>query len=166
MIVQLDSQDFVIGVQREPVIRDIPSDAMIDSVMREVERADMPVLQTQICKGPWHNKSGRGTPLPLSAFPPNRYHPEQRTKTCAECLEKSGKRNPIGESDMPTQPAVVIRKLDTTENITNHFEPSAGAVHKWRVTVIKPTEEIVYAATYLDIAQEVDGEIVKVERID
>src|SRR5262245_46301793 len=82
MLVRLDPQDFVISVERE---------------LSEIQ---MPEIKTQICKGPYHNKGGRGTSLPIENFPTNRYHPDRRTKTCGVCLEKSGKRNSVSEKDM------------------------------------------------------------------
>jgi hypothetical protein len=153
VIVHTDKEGWVDSVEREP------SERMIDSVMREVQRADMPALKTQICKGPWHYRGGKGTPLPIDQFPMNRYRKGERTKTCGECLEKSGKRNAVSERDMMQQREV------TVSDIVNHGV--AGAVHKWRVTVLKPTEEIVYASSYADIPAEIGaGDILKVERLD
>jgi len=149
MLVHADKEGYVIDVQREP------TDAMVDSAMREIRRADMPVTQTQICKGPWHYRSGKGTPLPIDQFPMNRYKPGQRTATCQECLDKSGKRLKVSEKDA---------LAEKVKDMVNHNV--AGSVHKWKVTVIRPTEEIVYAATYVDISSEVTGEIIRVERLD
>jgi len=152
MIVKLDSNDFVVSVEHEPL---------------EVK---MPTVKTQVCKGPWHYKGGKGTVLPLDSFPMNRYKAGTRTKTCAECLEKSGKRNSVSEREAETirMNKIVETRIPIEPPVpgSNFNHGVAGAVHKWRVTVVKPTEEIVYAATYLEIAEEVQGEVVKVERLD
>jgi hypothetical protein len=160
-MVKVDKNDFVISVEREL------SDAMVNSVMREVERADMPKLETRICRGPWHYKNGKGTPLPIDQFPFNRYRKNERTKTCGECLEKSGKRNsiPLGVKAEPLKVSKIVEtKVPLT---TKDIDAGMGSgVHKWKVLVLQPTEVIVYAHTYSEIPSEVQGEVLRVERLD
>jgi len=141
MLVKLDKEDFVISVEREI----------------------MPT-QTQICKGPIHRKRGSGTPLPLSAFSVNKYHPDQLTKTCTDCLKLSGRR-PMESTK------VELRKIQAIESLrTTASEISAGLdggmQYKWRVVHLNPVESIVYAKNYIDAGSQVQGPIISVERLD
>jgi len=162
MIVHTDKEGFVLDAQREK------SDG---------ER-------TRICKGPWHYQKGKGTPLPISAFGENKYKPGVRTKTCIECLEKSHHSIPrqarinMKVEGMPSphhpvtvqEPITRVHTFDpytvTTGSIPPYSADNAGAVHKWRVTVIRPVEEIIYCRTYSEIPNEIQGEIIRVERLD
>lgn len=146
MLVKVDKEDFVVSVEREP------SDAMIDSVMREVERADMPKLETRICKGPWHYRSGKGTPLPIDQFPMNRYKPGVRTATCQECLNKSGKRSTI--------PLGIKADPPVAEN------NAGGLQYKWKVVHLNPVESVVYAKDYREAGEQVQGPVISVTRLD
>jgi hypothetical protein len=141
MLVKVDKEDFVIEV--------IP---------------DMPKVETQICKGPWHRRGGVGTSLPITSFPFNRYKPGERTKTCQTCIE--GRHGVVPEK-------VQLEKLDMEraermKDIENGMVPvsQGGAMHKWRVTALQPIEVVVYAKDYFEIGSEVTGEILKVERLD
>jgi hypothetical protein len=153
MLVTLDKEDFVVSVSREP------SDAMVDSAMREIERADMPKLETKLCKGPWHYRGGKGTPLPLDQFPINRYKPGQRTATCADCLNKSGKRNAVAESPE-------MRKIEEVKTPITPKRNNGGLQFKWKVVHLNPVESVVYAKDYREAGEQVQGPVISVTRLD
>lgn len=138
MLVKLDKEDFVISVERE-----------------------MTEAKTAICKGPYHNRSGKGTPLPIEQFPQNRYHPEKRTKLCERCI--APRRNSVPEAD-----GVQLTKVVNAPEFGARREDleNGGMQHKWMVEFLNPTECVVYAKNYQDAALQVQGEIVRIERLD
>lgn len=167
MIVKLDSNDFVISVEHE-----------------EVEKVIVPPA-TQVCKGPWHYKGGKGTVLPLESFPMNQYRPNTRTKTCGECLERSGKRKAglapseadrqrvekykadreFARTEKTSMNKIIEQRVPilSKEDVDNGM---VAATHKWVVRFLNPTEAIVYADTYVDAAQQVQGDIISIARLD
>ena len=141
MLVRLDSNDFVIGVERE--------------------KREMPTTRTQICKGPWHYQRGKGTPLPLDKF-------IDGNRTCIECREKheaSRQRAAKARGEI-TPPATREERMEDLNNgVVSTLQ--GGAMHKWKVTVLRPVEEVVYAKTYVEAGAEVEtGQVLRVERLD
>jgi hypothetical protein len=158
MIVKVDAQDFVISVEPEAV----------DSAMKEIRRSEAMPEATRICKGPWHYRSGKGTALPLSAFPENRYRPGSITKTCGECLEKSGKRSATPLGVKPTEVRTGVNKIEhALAAAVPAPATNGGLMHKWEVTVVKTTVVTVYAKDYLDAGVEAgEGDVTNVRRLD
>jgi hypothetical protein len=115
--------------------------------------------QYQLCRGPWHNKGGKGTMLPASDFDVGR-------KSCRECLRKHRELN--------NPPEAAIHQL--AADLQNGKEPPAtpvgGAQTKWSVTikeiVVRTTEMIVYAPTIEDAIREAPAgsNIVRVASLD
>lgn len=158
MLVTVDKQDFVVSVKREA------SDAQTESAIREIHHAEQSLPTTQICKGPWHRKSGVGTVLPLSAFD----YSERRHKlnsTCRECRVKSeNSRNGRVPEFNPAKPEAIIVAEPPNPILI------VGPVivpQRWRITIIRKTEIEVLAADFLDAAAQAgEGEVLKVERLD
>lgn len=159
MIVKVDAQDFVISVEPEAV----------ESATLEIHRSEAMPEATQLCKGPWHYHRGKGTPLPLSAFSENRIHPGKMNQTCDECLVKSKKRAEVPvKHDAPVRTGVnkiehaLAAATPVPQNGTN-----GGLMHKWEVTIVKPTMMTVYAKDYLDAGMEAgEGDVINVRRLD
>lgn len=147
MLVTVDKEDFVISVEHE------------NSIMREIQRSETMPEATKICRGPWHYKSGKGTAIPLSAFGASLKDGTVR-KTCTECLEKSHHpRNRNSHSDLKVERK---REFDNEQVFSQ-----GGLMHKWEVTIVKPTVVTVYAKDYTSAGVEAgEGEIVHVRRLD
>jgi hypothetical protein len=146
MTIHTDKEGWVQDVVKEP------SEALIDSAIREVERADIPPLQTRVCKGPYHRNGGKGTPIPVADFGVSLSRYGKLYRTCIRCRKLRNGENPDS--------APAITKIDIENGM-------GSGVHKWRVTIRVETEIVVYGKDFLDAGSEAgEGEIVRIERID
>lgn len=148
MLVTVDKNDFVISITPEATT----------SAVREITRSEAMPEATQLCKGPWHYRSGKGTPVPVSAFSMSRKYPSKRNKTCDECLERQNyRRVPPAAASMPVQSDIQSAYPDT----------NGGLQYKWEVTYVTTTTMTVYAKTYTEAGLSVgDVEILGVRRLD
>lgn len=168
MIVKVDAQDFVISVEPEAV----------ESASREIQRSEAVPEATQICKGPWHYKAGKGTARPLSAFSMSTRSGSagMLNKTCDECLHNTKKAGHVAGKNL--KPRVHIPPLPerTGVNKIEHALAAAtpdsqngtgGLMHKWEVTIETVRVVTVYAKDYLDAGVEAgEGDVINVRRLD
>lgn len=147
MLVKLDKEDFVISVERE-----------------------MTEAKTAICKGPYHNRSGKGTSLPIEQFPTNRYHPDKRTKLCERCI--APRRNPIPEEIKLSKIVETRIPISPGEKFAQELRDvnlqleDGGMQYKWRVVFLNEVECVVYAKNYINAGKQVQGRVVSVEQLD
>lgn len=139
MKVTVDKEDFVVKVEHDEVDHLLP------------------------CTGGWHYKNGKPTMLPASQFAiiQQGSRKGQPFKNCDFCRMKS--RESVQKHDARTTPPEVHYSMLPKSNDAVETTP----MFKWRVTIVKKTEVVVYARDFLDAGAEAgEGEIFKVERID
>ena len=189
MIVMTDKEGMVLKVEREQV--------PVNGVVKE---ADVPAKVTPVevvlrkCNGPWHNKGGKGTMLPVDQFEISTRGPYAGTlgSTCISCKNRSKEYGATHTVRKPGKlqitPSAVTPKVTMQEAIkVYHDTPAApkkimntnesvvhqlpeGPEYEWEITVqvIKIVEETrkVKAKDLLDLAALTEGEkVVNVRRI-
>ena len=162
MIVKVDKEDWVVEVTRE------------DSDMAEIHRSEQVQPTTRLCKGPWHYKGGTGTMVDIREFSTN-FRTHDLNKTCNACLKGSHQSK---KQETPQTGLTRVEKALEAAGVENgtlakleanstYGKAASEKLPQWRVTIVKRTEELVYARDFLDAAAQAgDGEVLKVERID
>lgn len=162
MIVTVDKNDFVIAVRKEGEV-----------VVAKEEDMVVPAIETRICHGPWHNKSGKGTELPITEFEVASRGPNSGRvgSTCTSCRKRHSEYNKKSAARKQITTAVylpqVIPPLPPIANGSIKEVPVAEpAKYKWIVTIVKEVEILVEANDYLDAGVNAgDGEVISVRRV-